>query len=334
MLNKAQKKSQSISSTPTAFAWGHNRRFNAYADYFKKTFGQRVQKVTVNAGFTCPNRDGTVAWGGCTYCDNRAFNPSYCRPEKSIATQIQEGIAFHEKRYRRANVFLAYFQAFSNTYAPLEKLKDIYNQALEQEGVIGLVIGTRPDCMDDEKLAYFAQLSQKHYIIIEYGVESCNNHTLQLVNRGHTFENAALMIEKTHRAGIHTGAHFIFGLPNETVSEWIQWAEIISALPLDTVKFHQLQIIKDTVMADLFLEKPQLFHRFSLPEYVEFIIDFLERLNPHLIIERFAGEVPPRYLQHATWGLIRNDQILQTIEKRLLERDTFQGRFFCMQKKR
>ena len=310
------------------YIWEHNRRFNAYADYFKKIFGQRVQKVTINAGFTCPNRDGSISWSGCTYCNNQAFNPSYCNPEKSIAQQIQEGIEFHEKRYRRSNHFLAYFQAFSNTYAPLEVLKKIYNQALEQEEIIGLVIGTRPDCIDDEKLEYFAELAEKYYVIIEYGIESCNDKTLQLINRGHNFDKAVETIEKTHQAGIHTGAHFIFGLPNETISDWMQWARIISELPLNTIKFHQLQIIKDTPMAVLFNKKPELFHFFSLPEYIEFMIDFLEKLNPRLIIERFAGEVPPRFIEHSLWGLIRNDQILQIIEKRLAERNTFQGRLY------
>lgn len=310
------------------YLWGHNRRFNAYADYFKKIFGQRVQKVTIDAGFTCPNRDGSISLGGCTYCNNQAFNPSYCNPEKSIAQQIEEGIEFHEKRYRRSNNFLAYFQAFSNTHAPLETLENIYNQALEQEGIVGLVIGTRPDCIDNEKLDYFAKLAENHYVIIEYGVESCNNETLQLINRGHDFEKAIEAIEKTHQAGVHTGAHFIFGLPGEGISDWMQWTQIISQLPLDTIKFHQLQIIKDTPMAALFHEKPELFHAFSLPEYIEFMIDFLERLNPNLIIERFAGEVPPRFLEHALWGLIRNDQILQKIEKRLEERNTYQGKLF------
>ena len=310
----------------TKYAWGHHRRFNAYADYFKREFGQRVQKLTIDAGFTCPNRDGTIATGGCTYCNNQAFNPSYCNPQKSISQQIAEGIAFHETRYRRATKYLAYFQAFSNTHAPLEQLKSIYQQALEQENIIGLVIGTRPDCIDDEKLEYLAQLSKDFYVIIEYGIESCSNDTLQRINRGHDFEQAVEAIEKTHRAGIHTGAHFIFGLPNETISDWMQWTSIISKLPLDTIKFHQLQIIKETPMADLFKKEPKLFHAFSLEEYVEFMIDFLEKLNPHLIIERFAGEVPPRFLEHATWGLIRNDQILQTIERRLEERNTYQGR--------
>ena len=310
------------------FIWGHTRRFNAYSNYFKQLSGERVQKVTINAGFTCPNRDGTISQNGCLYCDNQAFNPSYCNPQKSIAQQIEEGIEFHKNRYRRANKYLAYFQAFSNTYAPLSDLKKIYQQALDNENIIGLVIGTRPDCIDDEKLEYFSQLSENHYIIIEYGVESCNNNTLQLINRGHNFEQAVDAIKKTHQSGVKTGAHFIFGLPNETLSEWLQWTDIISKLPLDTIKFHQLQIIKNTPLADMYRLNSEAFYTFSLEKYIDFITCFLERLNPHFVVERFAGEVPPHFLVQNTWGLIRNDQILQTIEKKLEEKNTYQGKFF------
>ena len=314
-----------INMLETDFIWGHSRRFNAYSNYFKKIVGERVQKVTINAGFTCPNRDGKISKNGCIYCDNEAFNPSYCQPSKSIAQQIEEGIEFHKNRYRRANKYLAYFQAFTNTYAPLSELKKIYQQALENENIIGLVIGTRPDCIDDEKLDYFSQLSENHYLIIEYGVESCNNKTLQLINRGHTFEQAVEAIEKTHRAGIKTGAHFIFGLPHETIPEWLQWAKIISKLPLDTVKFHQLQIIKNTPLAAMYRDNPSIFHSFQLDEYIDFITNFLEYLSPHIVVERFAGEVPPRFLDQSSWGLIRNDQILQAIEKKLEEKNTYQG---------
>ena len=308
------------------YPWNHHRRFNAYSEYFKHELGGRVQKLTLNAGFTCPNRDGTISFGGCTYCDNNAFNPSYCNPQKPIQQQIAEGIAFHKNRYRRAEKYLAYFQAFSNTHAPLEKLKNVYNQALTQEDVVGLVIGTRPDCIDEEKLDYFAQLSKKYYIIIEYGIESCNNDTLQLIRRGHTFEQAVKALKMTAQAGIKTGAHFIFGLPKETPADWLQWANIISKLPLNTVKFHQLQFLKGTAMAELYKQNPEWFHHFSLAEYIDFIVDFVERLNPNIVIERFAGEVPPRFLSQPAWGLIRNDQILQAIEKKLEERGTYQGR--------
>lgn len=315
-------------STSEIFPWHTGRRFNSYADYFKQTFGQRVQKVTINAGFTCPNRDGKISFGGCSYCDNSAFNPSYCQKEKSISQQIAEGIAFHKNRYRRADKYLAYFQAYSNTYASLDELKHIYNQALECENVVGLVIGTRPDCIDEEKLDYFARLSQRCYVILEYGVESCSDKTLALVNRGHDFQCARRAIDATAARGIKCGAHFIFGLPKESPADWQQWAKIISAMPLDTVKFHQLQIIKDTPMAAYYQQHPEEFYSFTLPQYIDFIVGFLEHLNPNIVVERFAGEVPPRFLDQSLWGLIRNDQILQQVEKTLAQRNTYQGRLY------
>ncbi len=308
--------------------WGHNRRFNAYANYFKNKFGERVQKLSIDAGFSCPNRDGSLAKGGCTYCDNNAFNPSYCSPNKTVKQQIEEGMDFHSNRYRRANNYLAYFQAYSNTYESLDKLKVIYNQALEFPQIKGLVIGTRPDCIDDEKLDYFQKLSRHHYIIIEYGIESCYNKTLERINRAHTYEQSVEAIEKTALRGIKTGAHMIFGLPGETRRDMLEEADIISQLPLNNIKFHQLQIINNTGMAREYNEKPDDFLSFSLENYIEFIIDFIEKLNPDFVIERFAGEVPPRFLAGTGWGLIRNDQILQRIEKRLEERDTWQGRLF------
>ncbi|MEE4198507.1 MAG: TIGR01212 family radical SAM protein [Bacteroidales bacterium] len=310
------------------YSWGHQRRFNAYSNYFKRTFGERVQKVTIDAGFTCPNRDGTKGSGGCTYCNNDAFNPSYCTPDKSVSQQINEGIEFHEKRYRRASKFLAYFQAYSNTYAPLEKLKRIYDEALSIPGIAGLVIGTRPDCMDEEKLEYFQKLSEKYYIILEYGIESCSNKTLQRINRGHTFEEAVEALKKTKQYGIKTGAHFIIGLPGETKEDLLDQVKIISALPLDTIKFHQLQIIKGTAMEREYKEHPENFTFFELTEYIDFIIQLVERLNPGFVVERFAGEVPPRFLAGPGWGLIRNDQILVKFENRLKELDTWQGKYF------
>ncbi len=308
------------------YPWNHQRRFNSYAEYFKKEFGGRVQKLAIDAGFTCPNRDGFKGRGGCTYCDNDAFNPSYCHPEKSIRKQIEEGIEFHARRYRRANRYLAYFQPYSNTYAPLESLKEIYNQALAFPEITGVVIGTRPDCIDEEKLEYFSELSKHHYVMIEFGIESCFNKTLHRINRGHTFEEAVNAIEMTSSYKIKTGAHFIFGLPGETRQEMINEIGLINKLPLDTIKFHQLQIVKGTRMAKEFAENPEDFIRFSLDEYIEFIIDAVECLNPVFVIERFAGEVPPRFLAKEGWGLIRNDQVLARIEKRMEERDTWQGK--------
>jgi radical SAM protein (TIGR01212 family) len=308
------------------FPWGHSRRFNAYSNYFLKEFGERVQKLSIDAGFTCPNRDGTVGTGGCTYCNNNAFNPSYCTPSKSISQQITEGIEFHQKRYRRANKYLAYFQPYSNTYAHLIKLISIYFEALKFPEIVGLVIGTRPDCIDDEKLDFLQKLSEKFYIIVEYGIESCYDKTLERVNRGHSFEQSIEAITKTAERGIKTGAHIIFGLPGETKQEMLNEADILSELPLNNIKFHQLQIIKDTEMAKEYREKPENFSLFSLDEYIDFIITFLERLTPDIVIERFAGEVPPRFLSGPGWGLIRNDQILNLIEKKLAEKNTWQGR--------
>ncbi|NCA86292.1 MAG: TIGR01212 family radical SAM protein [Clostridia bacterium] len=310
------------------FPWGHARRYNAYAQYFEKTFGGRVQKVTIDAGFTCPNRDGTKGRGGCTYCNNDAFNPSYCSPTKSITQQIEEGIEFHANRYRRASKFLAYFQAYSNTYDTLENLRRRYDEALQIENVVGLVIGTRPDCIDEEKLRYFADVAKTHYVIIEYGLESCYDESLAKINRGHTFQESKNAIELTASFGLKTGAHLIFGLPGETKQMMLDEAEILSKLPLTTLKLHQLQIVKDTRMAKEFSADPGQFTFFGLDEYTDLIIRFLEKLSPEIVIERFAGEVPPRFLAGPNWGIIRYDQVLQKIEKKLSERNSWQGKRF------
>lgn len=310
------------------FPWGHSRRYHSYSEYFKKTFGQRVQKVAVDAGFTCPNRDGTRGVGGCTYCDNDSFNPSYCHPTKSVAQQIAEGVEFHSRRYRRAKDFLAYFQPYSNTYASVDRLKQLYSEALAVEGVVGLVIGTRPDCVNDEILDYIATLSQSHYVILEYGLESCYDKTLQRINRGHTWAESVAAIEKSAARGIKVGAHLIFGLPGETREEMLAEAAMVSALPLDNIKFHQLQIIKGTRMADEYLADPNSFQLFKMEEYLDFMIQFIERLNPAIVIERFAGEVPPRFLVSAPWSNLRNDEFNRLLEKMLEEQNTWQGRLF------
>jgi len=314
--------------TDQKYPWGHTRRFNAYAQYFIKEFGERVQKVTVDAGFTCPNRDGSKGIGGCTYCNNDAFNPSYCSPVKSVKQQIEEGIEFHAKRYRRAGKFLAYFQAYSNTYDSLDNLKKIYDQALKIDGIAGLVIGTRPDCIDDEKLEYFKELSEKMYVIIEYGIESCYDETLLSINRGHTFQEAVDAIEKTATYGLKTGAHIIFGLPGETREQMINEAKILSRIPLNNLKIHQLQIVAATQMARDFQQTPYKFQFFELEDYINLVIDFLEILDSSVVVERFAGEVPPRFIAGPNWGPLRYDQILQKIEKRLEERNTWQGKYY------
>ena len=332
-----------------SYPWGDNRRFNSYSNYFTKQFGGRVQKISIDAGFSCPNRDGKISTGGCTFCSNAAFNPSYCKPEKSIKQQIEEGIEFHQKRYRRANQYLAYFQPFSNTYKPLEELKSIYSQALEAidslpsqcpprndmaskaletPRIIGIVIGTRPDLIDEALLQYLNEIQKTHYVMLEYGVESVYDETLKRVNRGHDFATAEKAIHMTADHGIPCGAHFIFGLPGETKAMMLDAVDVISRLPLTTVKFHQLQIFKGTKMAEEYLEHPKHFHLFDLEEYIDFVIDFAERLNPDIVIERFAGEVPPRFLVSEPWMNLRYDEVLSRIEKRMEERNIWQGKEF------
>ena len=310
------------------YPWGDERRFNSYSRYFAKQFGGRVQKISIDAGFSCPNRDGRISTGGCTFCSNEAFNPSYCRPEKSIRQQIEEGIEFHRRRYRRANKYLAYFQPFSNTYKPIEELKNIYEQALEVPEIVGIVIGTRPDLVDNGILQLLNEIQETHYVILEYGVESVYDETLRRVNRGHDFATAEKAIQLTAHYGIPCGAHFIFGLPGESKEMMLRAAVVISRLPLTTVKFHQLQIFKGTKMAEEYIQHPEHFHLFDLEEYIDFVVDFAELLNPNIVIERFAGEVPPRFLVSEPWMKLRYDEVLVKIEKRMEERDTWQGRLY------
>ena len=307
------------------YPWGHSRRFNNYSEYIRKLFGGRVQKLTIDAGFSCPNRDGTKGTGGCTFCLNKAFNPSYCHPDKPVSQQIEEGIAFHEKRYRRATKYLAYFQAFTNTHAPVEILEKLYRQALETRGIIGLVVGTRPDCVDDNKLALLQELSLKYYIMVEYGIESVHNKTLQRVNRCHTFEETADAVYRTANRGLPAGGHMIFGLPGESREDMLQSAGILSKLPLTSIKFHQLQLFDGTAMADAYRMNPGEFKVFEMDEYLEFMTGYIELLNPRIVIERIAGETPPRYAVIRPWGP-RYDQILAKFEKLLEEKDSWQGK--------
>jgi radical SAM protein (TIGR01212 family) len=295
---------------------------------FKSLYGRRLQKVSIDAGFTCPNRDGSKGTGGCTYCNNDAFNPSYCHPSKTISKQLEEGISFLRNRYREPAAYLAYFQAYSNTYASLEHLRKLYNEALAYPQIAGLIIGTRPDCIDPEKLEYFRELSEKYFIAIEYGVESCYDKTLKRINRGHTFDEAAEAITMTSEMGIRTGAHFILGLPGESRQEMMNEAEIISGLPLHSVKFHQLQIIKNTLMEKEYLANPEDFNLFTFEDYVEFFVSFLEKLNPKIVVERFTGEAPPLYLLEQKWNKRRTDEIVRLIEMKLEERNTWQGRLY------
>lgn len=321
----------------------NGKRYNSFVGYFRRVYGERLQKIVLDAGFTCPNRDGTTGTGGCTYCDNAAFHPAYSSPGKSLTAQIDEGIEFHKVRYRNAGHYLAYFQSFSNTYAPTDRLRKLYTEALSHPDVAGIVIGTRPDCIDDGKLDMLEALKDGKLmpdwhrtvggreltapiVIVEYGIESCYDKTLLRINRGHDFACAVKAVEATATRGIDTGAHFILGLPGETVEMLLAEAETINSLPLRSVKFHQLQIVKGTAMEKEYAGHREDFIRFSLEGYMDFIIDMLERLRPDLYIERIAGEVPPRFVNETPWGLIRNFELLRMLDRRLEERGTWQGR--------
>ena len=297
------------------YAWGDNRRFNSYSGYFRRMFGCRVQKLSVDAGFTCPNRDGMISGGGCTFCNNGAFTPSYCMPAKGVRRQIEEGIEFHRRRYRTASKYLVYFQSFSNTYAPLERLKEVYGEALAHPDVAGIVVGTRPDCVDAEKLDYFAELARGRYVAVEYGIESTRDETLRAVNRGHDFACARRAVEMTAARGLHVGAHFILGLPGETDAMLLEQVAAINSLPLTTLKFHQLQVFRGTAMAAEYDADPGRFRFWEIGEYIDLFVEVLRRLRPDLVVERFASEAPPRYHYGRNWGLVRNEQLLAMLEK-------------------
>ena len=287
-----------------------------------------MQKLSVDAGFTCPNRDGTVGTGGCTFCINGAFTPSYCSPTKSITQQIDEGIEFHRNRYRTARHYLVYFQSYSNTYAPLERLKAVYGEALRHPDVVGIVVGTRPDCVDEVTLDYLAEVARDRYVAVEYGIESTRDATLRAVNRGHDFAAAEQAVRMTAERGLAVGGHFILGLPGETDAMLLGQTARINALPLTTVKFHQLQVFRGTAMAAEYDAHPDRFRFWTLDEYLDLFVEILRRLRPDLVVERFASEAPPRYHYGRNWGLVRNEQLLSMLEKRLERRNAYQGEIF------
>lgn len=366
--------------------YSDGKHYNSFVGYYRRRYGERVQKLVLDAGFSCPNRDGTVGWGGCSYCDNAAFHPGYSTPGKALLAQIEEGIEFQRVRYPRVRHYLGYFQAYSNTYGTLERLQRAYEEVLSHPEVVGIVIGTRPDCVDEEKLDYLSGLAggrvlkgwrrtfggsgidggwanersadsgsgangwraddrstnngsangglpegktiDAPIVVVEYGIESCYDATLRRINRGHDFECARRAVEMTAERGLDMGAHFILGLPGETREMLLDQCDAISSLPLRSVKFHQLQIVKGTAMEKEYAADPSAFYRPGLDEYLDFVIDILERLRPDLYIERVAGEVPPRFVNDTPWGLVRNFEILRMLDRRMEERGARQGRLF------
>lgn len=300
-------------------------RYKDYASFMKQEFGGKVQKISIDAGFTCPNIDGTVAKGGCTFCNNRSFVPTSTKPP-TITEQLNEGIARFERKYDDLS-YLAYFQSYSNTYDSLSALKARYEQAIDHPKVIGLVIGTRPDCVNEEILDYFQELAKDYKVYIEYGVESCNDKTLDYINRGHDFQCSIDAIKDTAARGLHTCAHFILGLPYDSPDFWYKSLKTINQLPLDSLKFHQLQIIKGTAMQKQFRAEPELYTAFSDADaYVDFVVSMVERLNPNFVIERFSSSSPLKLLISPKWGL-KPFEITERVRKRMIELDTWQGKY-------
>jgi len=308
------------------FPWGHSRRFNDLSGSLKKQFGSRVQKLSVDAGFTCPNRDGTKGTGGCTFCNNKSFSPHYCSASESVTDQLHQGIRFFAAKYPD-NKYLAYFQSYTNTYGELALLKELYEEALRVEGIVGVVIGTRPDCIFPELLDYLKALSERVYVSLEFGVESIWDKTLERINRGHTFAESVAAILASSERGIKTGVHMILGLPGESIDMMVQQADELNRLPVDMVKFHQLQIIKNTCIEADFQVHPEDFISFTVEEYINLIIAILERLRPDIVVERFASVAPPDLLSNRRWGL-KNFELVAKIEKEMTRRDTWQGRLF------
>ena len=298
--------------------------YNDYGTWLRQRFPYKVQKISVDAGFTCPNRDGRLGTGGCIYCNNDSFNPSYCQREKSVKQQLVEGKEFFRRKYPEMR-YMAYFQAFTNTYSTLDHLKSLYEEALDVEDVVGLVIGTRPDCIDDTLLDYLTQLARQTMVTLEYGIETANDDTLRLIRRGHDFQCVRDAVERTKGRGIVIGGHVILGLPGEDAEESVRQATIMSELGLDVLKIHQMQIIRGTRLAQMYAENP--FHLYSPEEYSELIVRYLEHLSDDMVVERFASQSPKEMLIAPKWGL-KTYELTNLIVNKMKREGRRQGSLF------
>lgn len=289
--------------------------YHDFGTWIRNQLPFRVQKISIDAGFTCPNRDGRIGIGGCIFCDNKSFNPSYCSHKKSVTEQLEDGKRFFAKKYPDMK-YLAYFQAYTNTYDVVDKLKQLYEEALKVEDVVGIVIGTRPDCVSSELLDYLEELNKRAFLIVEYGIESCNDDTLRYINRGHDFACTRKAVEETAKRGIYVGGHVIMGLPGEDASESLRQAPVISSLPLTMLKIHQMQIIKGTRLAKIYKERP--FHLYTIEEYIDLITQYIGLLRSDLVLERFVTQSPPEMLIAPKWGL-KNYEFTNLLNNRLRE---------------
>ena len=299
--------------------------YNDFSHWIRRQFPFRVQKLSVDAGFTCPNRDGRLSTGGCIYCDNNTFNPAYCDRKKTVAEQLEDGKRFFSRKYPEMK-YLAYFQAFTNTYGSIDHLKMHYEEALNVEDIVGIVIGTRPDCVSEDLLDYLQELSKHTFVLVEYGIETTNDDTLRLINRGHDFECSRRAIEETAKRGIFTGGHIILGLPGEDASESIRQASVISSLPLNILKVHQLQVIRGTKLARMYSEKP--FHLYSVDEYIHLIGEYIRHLRSSLVLERFVSQSPKELLIAPKWGL-KNYEFTNLLNNYFKKNGIYQGELFA-----
>ena len=313
-------------SNELTYSWGTNRPFNDYSTYIKRTFGERVQKLSINAGFTCPNRDGTKGVKGCTYCNNLSFTPVYANPKKSITQQLTEGAEFFERK-GKSQKYLGYFQAYTNTYAELSLLKELYEEALAFPGIQGLVISTRPDCLTQETLDYIESLAKDHYISLEFGMESFNDQALININRCHTVQETKDAIINASGRGIDIGGHMVLGLPGDDPDTILGFADQISALPIKMLKLHHLQIVTGSTMYKQYMENPDFVDLFTVDSYCDLLLKFMERLRPDIIMERFTAEAPKDILVAPKWGL-KNFEFTNVFESRLREANTYQGRTY------
>ena len=318
-----------MSSLSESMACFNGRRYHVYNDWVKNEYGGRLQKVSVDAGFTCPNRDGSLGVGGCTYCNNEGFSPSYLRQQRDVVTQIDTGIEFMRRRYPRSMGFLAYFQSYSSTYDDLDKLKETYAIALAHPDISGIVIGTRPDCLPEETLDYLAELSKRTLVELEIGIESCNDAVLRECLRGHDFVCTQEAIRRAARRGLFITGHLLLGLPLETHDSLIDGASALSGLPLDALKFHHLQIVRGTRLANQYRAAPASVSLLDPESYLDSVIDMLERLPPTVKIQRLGSEVPPDILVSPDWGM-RLSKFPARLEARLQARNTWQGRLYAV----
>lgn len=303
------------------------RRYHVYNDWAKSKYGGRLQKVSIDAGFTCPNRDGSLGIGGCSFCNNEGFSPSYLLEQRDILDQIDTGVEFMRRRYPKTKGFLAYFQSYSNTYGDLKTLKSTYDKALAHPDICGLVIGTRPDCLPDETLDYLAELSTRTLVELEIGIESCNDIVLQECLRGHDFSCTQDAIRRAAQRGLFITGHLLIGLPLETEESLLAGAQILANLPLDALKFHQLQIVRNTRLANQYRAAPESVPLLNPESYLNSVVDMLEHLPSGIKIQRLGSEVPPNIRISPDWGM-RLDKFPARLEERLKARDTWQGRLF------